>query len=103
MTTDRLLSDQPEAAASAVRAIVKTQRALRADRNLATEVGRSLFPREEASLIASQVAHDARYYKPQVTKDMIRRTTEFARNLGLLSNSISYEEIVALQFSNLWR
>src|SRR5215472_7985678 len=51
-TTDRLMEGSPEIAAAAVRALVKTQAALKADANRATEVGRRLFPPGEAALIA---------------------------------------------------
>src|SRR5207253_2288124 len=51
-TTDRLIEGSPEAAAAAaVRAIVKTHAALRADVSRATELGRKLFPPQEAELI----------------------------------------------------
>src|SRR6266576_2580900 len=43
-TTARLIVAAPDAAAAAVRAIVKTQAALRADPERATAVGRKLFP-----------------------------------------------------------
>src|ERR1700739_2494222 len=38
-TTEKLINEQPDAAAAAVRAIVKTQKALKADPSLATQVG----------------------------------------------------------------
>ena len=47
-TTDRLIEEQPEIAAAAVRAIVKTQAALRSDVTRAAQVGRALFPETEA-------------------------------------------------------
>src|SRR5262250_1865380 len=43
-TTDRLIERSPETAASAVRAIVKTQAALKENVARATEIGRKLFP-----------------------------------------------------------
>jgi ABC-type nitrate/sulfonate/bicarbonate transport system substrate-binding protein len=103
VATARLVRDHPDDAAGAVRAIVKTQRALQADPALAAAVGRRLFPPEEAELISGQVARDARYYRPRVTRRMIDDTADFARALGLLSASVSYEEVVALQFKELWR
>ncbi len=42
--TDRLIDGSPEAAAAAIRAIVATQAAVRADPERAAEVGRKLFP-----------------------------------------------------------
>src|SRR3954467_3116980 len=43
-TTDALIARAPDAAAAAVRAIVNTQKALRADPERATGVGKKLFP-----------------------------------------------------------
>src|SRR4029077_2853966 len=42
-TTDRLIERSPDTAAAAVRAIVKTQAALKEDASRAAEVGRRLF------------------------------------------------------------
>src|SRR5579871_1147196 len=53
--TDRLIAEKPEAAAAAVRAIVRTHEALKDDLSLATEVGRKLFPPAEAELIAELI------------------------------------------------
>src|SRR5207253_6749378 len=52
VTSDRLIEQDPETVAAAVRAIVKVQRALRDDPSRATEVGRRLFPAAETELIA---------------------------------------------------
>src|SRR6202035_3371383 len=49
--SDALIARAPDAAAAAVRAIVKTQRALKQDAALATRVGEKLFPPEQAALI----------------------------------------------------
>lgn len=103
VATDRLVRDHPDAAAGAVRAIVKTQRVLQADPALAAAVGRRRFPPEESELIAGQVARDARFYRASVTRRMFDNTAAFARDLGLLSGPVSYQEVVALQFKELWR
>ncbi len=47
-TTDRLIGQSPDIAAATVRALVKTQTALKDNVSRATEVGRRLFPPEEA-------------------------------------------------------
>ena len=52
-TTERLIEASPDTVAAAIRAIVKTQKALKADVSLATKVGRALFPPQEAALIAA--------------------------------------------------
>ena len=48
ITSDALIVRNPEAAAAAVRALVRTQKALKTDVSLATKVGRKLFPAREA-------------------------------------------------------
>ncbi|CAN0196305.1 unnamed protein product, partial [Phaeothamnion confervicola] len=44
MTSDKVIKDHPQAVAAMVRAITKTQKALKADVSLATKVGQKLFP-----------------------------------------------------------
>jgi ABC-type nitrate/sulfonate/bicarbonate transport system substrate-binding protein len=102
ITTERLVTEHPEAAAGAVRAIVKTQRALRADPTLATQVGQRLFPAEEAALIAELIARDVEFYDPAISEESVQLTTKFAQELGLLSGPVAYEDVVATQFANLW-
>src|SRR6202049_1743624 len=57
-TTERLIAGEPQAAAAAVRAIVKTQKALKADPSLSTGIAERLFPAEEVPLIAGLIARD---------------------------------------------
>jgi NitT/TauT family transport system substrate-binding protein len=102
ITTDRLIEQYPEAAAGAVRAIVKTQRALRADPTLATQVGQRLFPVEEAALIAELIERDAEFFDPAISEESVRLASQFAQDLGLLSGPVAYEDVVATQFASLW-
>src|SRR5215471_550152 len=101
-TTDRLIAERPEAAASAVRAIVDTQKALKADHHRATEVGRKLFPPSEAELIAELIRRDLPYYDASISEDFVAGMNQFARNAGILKTRPSYETVVAAQFQNLW-
>jgi len=101
-TTDRLIAERPEAAASAVRAIVDTQKALKADHHRATEVGRKLFPPSEAELIAELIRRDLPYYDASISEDFVAGMNQFARNAGILKTRPSYESVVAAQFQNLW-
>jgi ABC-type nitrate/sulfonate/bicarbonate transport system substrate-binding protein len=103
VTTDRLIETQPEAAAGAVRAIVKTQRALRSDPSLATQVARRLFPPTETELIAGQIARDAEFYDPAITESMIEGASRFARRVDMLDAPVTFEQVVALQFRDLWQ
>src|SRR5499425_2734610 len=83
-TTERLVREQPDVAAGAVRAIVKTQRALRANPQLAVKAAQRLFPAEETSLIAFETARDAPFYEATITEDMVAHTVRFAREIGVL-------------------
>jgi ABC-type nitrate/sulfonate/bicarbonate transport system substrate-binding protein len=101
-TTDRLIADEPETAAAAVRAIVATQKALKADVSLATEVGRKLFPEAQSALIADIVRRDLPYYDPTISEEFVRGMNRFARDIGILKGDAPYERVVAQQFRGLW-
>ena len=65
--SDRLIAERPDVAAAARRAVTNAQAALREQPERATEVGRSLFPPEEAALIAELVRRDAPSYDAAIT------------------------------------
>ena len=100
-TEDKILRD-PDSASAAVRAIVRTQQALRSDVSLATIVGERLFPAEEATMIAGLVDRDLPYYDPVITDEAVAGVNRFARDVGLMSGDVSYEEVVATRFAELW-
>ncbi|HZN53115.1 MAG TPA: ABC transporter substrate-binding protein, partial [Methylomirabilota bacterium] len=102
-TTERLVKEQPDVATGAVRAIVKTQRALRANPQLAVKAAQRLFPAEEASLIAFEVARDTPFYDPTITEAMVAHISRFAREIGALQGEVRYDELVATQFAGLWK
>jgi ABC-type nitrate/sulfonate/bicarbonate transport system substrate-binding protein len=102
MATDRFIAEHPEAAAGAVRAIVKTQQALRADPSLATKVGEHLFPPEETSIIGDLVARDAPFYDASISPEAVAGVNRFAQKIGLLSKPLPYDQVVATQFQPLW-
>jgi NitT/TauT family transport system substrate-binding protein len=102
-TTESLVERSPDVAAAAVRALVATQHALKQDVALATEVGRKRFPPREAGLIADIVRRDLPFYDPAITEASIAGVNAFARDLGVLRDDVEYEQIVATQFSGLWR
>ena len=84
------------------RAIVETQKALRADPSLAREVGNGLFPREAAALIASIVERDAPFYDPELTHETVKRMNSFAYLSGQLSGPIPYDQVIAARCTSLW-
>ena len=100
-TTDRLIERSPEIAAAAVRAIVKTQAALKNDVSLATGVGRKLFPPEEAELIAELIRRDLPYYDTKITPEFVAGMNAFARSMGILGGDVPYERIVATRLAEL--
>ena len=102
-TTERLIARDPDVAASAIRAIVKTQAALRADPSRATLVGKKLFPPSEAELIAELIRRDVPYYDASISQGFVTGMNQFSRDVGILKGNPSYEEIVATQFRDSWR
>jgi NitT/TauT family transport system substrate-binding protein len=100
--SDRLIEERPDIAAGAVRAIVKTQRALSANPSLAGKVGKKVFPPEEAELIAELVERDAPFYQAGISQRAIGGLNEFCVAAGLLSEPVPYDQIVATRFAGLW-
>jgi len=102
-TTDALIARSPDKAAAAVRAIVKTQAALKANVARAAEVGQKLFPPSEAALIADLIRRDLPYYDAALSPTFIAGMTDFARRQGILDGDAPYERVVATQFAPLWQ
>jgi NitT/TauT family transport system substrate-binding protein len=102
-TTDALIARAPEQAAAAVRAVVKTHAALKADVARAAEVGKKLFPPPEAALIADLIRRDLSYYDATLSREFIAGMTDFARGQNILGGDVAYEQAVATQFAPLWQ
>jgi len=101
--TDALIARAPDKVAATVRAIVKTQAALKANVARASEVGERLFPPSEAALIAELIRRDLPYYDATLSPEFVAGMCEFARRQGLLAGQLSYEDVVAAQFAPLWQ
>jgi ABC-type nitrate/sulfonate/bicarbonate transport system substrate-binding protein len=101
--TDRLIDGSPEVAAATVRAIVKTQAALRADPERAAEVGRKLFPPGEAALIADLIRRDLPYYDAAISPEFVANMNKFARDIGILQGDMPYDKVAATRFAPLWQ
>ncbi|AMN40528.1 ABC transporter substrate-binding protein [Rhodoplanes sp. Z2-YC6860] len=101
--TDALIEKEPEVAAAAVRAIVATQKALKADPKLAKKVGDELFPGDEAEMIPILVGRDAPFYDATITPIAVDGLNKFAMANGLLDRPLAYEQIAARQFEHIWR
>jgi len=95
--------DRLQKPAGAVRAVVNTQAALKRDVARAAQVGDKLFPPQEAGLIAELIRRDLPYYDAGIAPDFVAGMSQFARDLGLIERPLAYEEVVATQFSSLWK
>ena len=102
ITSQKMIDDEPDACAAAVRALVKTQKALREDVSLATEVGKKRFPETEAGLIAQVVERDLPFYTAAITEDFVEGMNKFQKNVGLVTGDFKYEQVVATQFMSEW-
>jgi ABC-type nitrate/sulfonate/bicarbonate transport system substrate-binding protein len=102
-TTDRLVERSPETAAAALRALVATQNALKADVSRAIEVGNQRFPAREAGLIAGIIRRDLPFYDAAISETSVAAINAFARRMGVLDGDVAYRDIVATQFRHLWR
>jgi ABC-type nitrate/sulfonate/bicarbonate transport system substrate-binding protein len=102
VTSDSFIDNNPLAVAAAVRAIVKAQKALKADPRLAMEVGRRKFPKEAATLIGKVVERDVVFYDPAILPEEIEAMNRFAQAVGHLSDPVAYADVVATRFRDLW-
>ena len=103
VTSDRVIDRDCELVANAVRAVVDAQQALKADVTLATKIGRAVFPPADAELIAATVERDLPYYDPAITEQAVDGINRFARAIGLLEGPVPFEQVVALQFRDIWK
>ena len=103
VASDRLIETKPQVAASAVRAIAKAQAALRQNVELATDIGRRLFPEIEAGVIADLIRRDLPYYDAVISREAVERMIDFSISANVLKRRPAYEEVAATQFAPLWR
>ncbi|MEP9375375.1 ABC transporter substrate-binding protein [Aquabacter sp. CN5-332] len=93
--SDKVLAANPGLAGAVTRAIKKTHAALKADLTLATKIGRALFPPAEAELIADLIQRDLPYFDTTISRETVAGLNGFARDMGLLTKDVSYEQVVA--------
>jgi ABC-type nitrate/sulfonate/bicarbonate transport system substrate-binding protein len=99
---ESLIEAQPERVEAVIRAVVRAQSVIRQDPVTATEVARKLFPPVEAELMGQILARDAEFYRPSISMEAIDEMNRFATAVGLLSAAVSYEQVVATRFRDLW-
>jgi NitT/TauT family transport system substrate-binding protein len=94
VATQKLIDQNPAAAAGAVRAVMNAQRALKDDPERATAVGKKLFPPTEAALIAELIRRDLPFYDAAISKKTVDSMNRFAQDLGILSAPVHYRQVV---------
>lgn len=99
---ERFIETDSKSVAAAVRAIVKAQKMLRSDPQLAAEVGRRKFPPEAAALIATIVERDAPFYDPIIYEEAVAALNRFAQSIGHLPGPVPYEQVAAVRYRDLW-
>jgi ABC-type nitrate/sulfonate/bicarbonate transport system substrate-binding protein len=95
VTTAAFFDAHRETAQAAVRAVRRTQTALAADAELASLVGKALFPAWEAEHIAGVITRDLPYYDPSISRPTFESIARFALEMGLAARIPRYENIVA--------
>jgi NitT/TauT family transport system substrate-binding protein len=94
VTSDRVIGKDPAVARAARKAVEQAQKALKEDPSRATAIGRKLFPPAEAGMIAELIRRDAPFYQPGISAGTVASMNDFARELGLLSRNVGYEDVV---------
>src|SRR6185436_16505614 len=92
--SEKTIRERPDVARAAINAVKQAQLALRADPNEAAAIGRKLFPPQEASLIAELIRRDSPFYDATISPATVTSMNQFARELGLLSRDVGYQEVV---------
>ena len=94
VATEKTIRERPEVARSAIKAVIAAQDALKQNPERAAMVGEKLFPPTEAGLIAELIRRDAPFYDPAISPKSVDAMNRFARDIGLLSKPVSYEDVV---------
>ena len=85
-----------------MRAVVAAQKALCVDPSIAADVGRRLFPPDEAALIEDLVRRDTPYYSAEISRSAVASLNNFCRNIDLPPGDVAYEQVAASQFTHIW-
>ncbi|MEE2746492.1 MAG: hypothetical protein VX617_06390, partial [Pseudomonadota bacterium] len=102
ITSQKMIQSEKDACAAAVRALVKTHKALKENVGLATDVGKVLFPDEEASLIADVVERDLPFYSAAIDEEFVAEMNRFQKEVGLVRGDFTFDQVVATEFMAHW-
>ena len=103
VTTQKKIDEQPAVVASAVRALIAAQQALKRDPGLATVAAKKHFPAAELALIAELIRRDAPFFDPAIAPPTVDALNGFARSMGILAATPAYDDVVAPGFRHLWK
>jgi len=101
--SDAFIQARPEAAAAAVRALVKTQQRLKADPGLASKATQDIFPAEQTALIQELIERDLPFYSAEISRRTVDSLNDFQAAMGLVKAPVAYEDAVATQYADLWQ
>lgn len=102
VTSDRTIQLDADLVRRGLGAVIDAQRKLKIDATLAREVGIRLFPPLEAGLIGNVIERDVTFYNPTISTDAVEGLIQFTKASDLLRTTPRYEEIVAMEFADLW-
>ena len=53
-------------------------------------------------LIAGLIERDLPFYDPMISEDKVNGMNGFAKEIGLLTETVTYDQVVATEFISLW-
>jgi ABC-type nitrate/sulfonate/bicarbonate transport system substrate-binding protein len=101
-TTEAQIRRDPRSVEAVIRAVVRAQAVLVTAPTRAAVVAGRLFPPLEAELIDQVVERDVDFYDASVTGETVAQLNQFATSVGLLSEPVPYDRVVATSFRDLW-
>jgi hypothetical protein len=54
-------------------------------------------------LAAELIRRDLPYYDATISENTVSRMNRFAQEIGLLAGPVAYDQVVATQFTHLWK
>jgi NitT/TauT family transport system substrate-binding protein len=99
-----MLSSRPDAVAKVVRAVVRAQKRLRDDGELALQLALKLFPDADPAVMRAVLDADRPTYRPEITEEAMRQVHAGLRGVLLPADDppIPFADVVAVQYRPLW-
>ena len=101
-TTDDFVAREPGEVDAAVRAIVKAQKALRADPGARPRRRRPQVSTSSSSPDRKRRHPRRPFYDPVISETAVRHLNAFAQSIGHLSGPVPYQRVVATRCRPLW-